>query len=620
MASSGGPFLRRQEHTPCQGSKPDLPLSLFAFGIFVFALSYPHATAGDAKRFIRATTSQSIVDRMLSAIGLDSAKIGRSYAVLVSVSMYPSLGDDGKLDPAKADMDLMQDYLTKTEVFDEVIRLENDDVTYDNLRTVLQGYLPNKLRGSKRSRFLFAYSGHGFNADDEGYVLQSSATSLADKEHAIDLQTLKTLIEKSVKPAYNSVILLNACYAGAFLQVSPFGVQEDAANDGPGAYVIAAGGKREPTWHLANVGKGSVFFEILGKGLLGSADTYPAGGDGLITIYELFQYTRSEIRRVTGNRQTPVMRELYLQSQPGNFPFIRREKRVQTAALEDHVKLGTYFGGKGEHTKIERFAARSPTISRGESSQLEWSSSNAVTCSIDDTEGLAPSSTLNVSPGATRDYILKCDGPGGEETATTHVDVQAVARIKYFQTEQVSVQPGDSATLRWQAENATSCDIDGQEVPSVGSIEVPVPQTSTFVLTCSAPEGSATAQVKVNAIPPVRIAKFEGIPREIAEGDDATLRWRAQNATSCSLDGGDFSDQPVPTTSGSETASPSRSTTYTLTCSGQNKETATATTRIRVRKRACCDGLGTRRCEIIINPGSIGSPCVCLGLGSGVTC
>ncbi len=83
-------------------------------------------------------------------------------------------------------------YLEKEEFFDEIVVLWDEDMTPANLSYFLREYFPTRLRASPKSRFLFAYSGHGFQDGDQSYVLMNKATSFSDKAHAIDLAELRS--------------------------------------------------------------------------------------------------------------------------------------------------------------------------------------------------------------------------------------------------------------------------------------------------------------------------------------------------------------------------------------------------------------------------------------------
>jgi len=186
------------------------------------------------------------------------------------------------------------------------------------------------VAASPNSRFLFAYSGHGFTDGDSSYFLQADATSMKDQENSIDTQVIRQYIKHVVKRGHQVLVLLNACYAGSFLERS-FGsdnLPHEASE--PGAYAVAAGGPSELTWHIDEVGPGSVFFEKVLAGLDGSADYHH---DGVITIDELVSYLRTEVTLATSGKQTPRVGDISLNGSQGSFYFLNRSHHVTVAKV-----------------------------------------------------------------------------------------------------------------------------------------------------------------------------------------------------------------------------------------------------------------------------------------------
>jgi carboxypeptidase T len=85
---------------------------------------------------------------------------------------------------------------------------------------------------------------------------------------------------------------------------------------------------------------------------------------------------------------------------------------------------------------ILRFAAEPPSIVVGGTAMLDWSTSDADACTVQDDAGGAPQAiepdalaagTLAVAPSGDTGYTLHCTGPGGDATATTAVAVRSPA-------------------------------------------------------------------------------------------------------------------------------------------------------------------------------------------------
>jgi len=235
---------------------------------------------------------RSISEKALNLVHLTTEDIGRSFALIAGVSRYPGFRppDDPNLAPAAADLKNLEQYLKRQEFFDEIVVLKDADMTYDNLQYFLQVYFPDRLKKSPYSRFLFAYSGHGITDGSSGYLLLSTAKDLKDTNSALDLAVVHALVQHVVRAGHQVLVLLNACYGGAFLKTSFTPARLVPRR--PGAHAITAGGSSEKTWHDSSLGEGSLFFETLFQGLGGAADS---AGDGVITVDEIAAYLKKHI-------------------------------------------------------------------------------------------------------------------------------------------------------------------------------------------------------------------------------------------------------------------------------------------------------------------------------------
>ncbi len=199
-------------------------------------------------------------------------------------------------------------------------------MTQSNLDYFLKSYFPERLEKFPKSRFLFAYSGHGFLDGDRGYVLTNGATSFTDKRNAVDLATIRTDLNSDIEAGYQVLALINSCNGGAFLTRTSFGNAYIPKH--PGAHAITAGASSERAWSDKAVGSGSVFFEKLLSGLGGAADRIPDGGDGIITVSELYAYLRQEVELSTGQDQNPQLGDLSANQSEGEFFFLNRNRQI----------------------------------------------------------------------------------------------------------------------------------------------------------------------------------------------------------------------------------------------------------------------------------------------------
>ena len=123
---------------------------------------------------------------LLSVHGIEDQQLGRSYALIAGISHYPNLPKDKKLlAPAKVDVDSLVKFLEDHEYFDEIVVLEDGDVTLENFNYFLGIYFPDRMSADQNSRFLFAYSGHGFDVGTDSYLLTSSAKEMDDRSNSI---------------------------------------------------------------------------------------------------------------------------------------------------------------------------------------------------------------------------------------------------------------------------------------------------------------------------------------------------------------------------------------------------------------------------------------------------
>jgi uncharacterized caspase-like protein len=309
------------------------------------------------QKFVRYVDGRSMKEKALNLIGLTSQDVGRSFALIAGVSKYPNMPElDKELPAAAADVDALQNYLTNEEFFDEIVVLRDGDVTSENLEYFLQNYFPDVLRHSPKARFLFAYSGHGMaegsKENPTGYLLKSTARNFSDKQNSINMSVLRVYLDQVIDAGYQTLILINACYSGAFLSRRPFGNTSRSNVAGGiyfpkngGAHAITAGGSNQLSWHDPKLGKGSVFFEKLLAGLGGQADTFPINpdgsrGDGVITVDEIATYLQEEVRFATNQEQIPVPADLALNRSLGGFFFLNRQKMIANGVVPDWNQAG----------------------------------------------------------------------------------------------------------------------------------------------------------------------------------------------------------------------------------------------------------------------------------------
>jgi len=166
--------------------------------------------------------------------------------------------------------------------------------------------------------------------------------------------------------------------------------------------------------------------------------------------------------------------------------------------------------------------------------------------------------------------VTNTDGLSGTATTSVTVASPSQTNIVQFTASPATITSGQSSTLTWVVQNATSVSISGLGSVNAnsGSVGVSPTTTTTYTLTATGASGSVTQTVTVTVsgtpTPTAgpQIVRFEGNPLTIAPGASSTLSWTTNNATSVSISG-----VGTVTPNGSTTVSPTVTTTYTLTAS-----------------------------------------------------
>ena len=132
----------------------------------------------------------------------------------------------------------------------------------------------------------------------------------------------------------------------------------------------------------------------------------------------------------------------------------------------------------------------------------------------------------------------------------------------------VTIRRGESAVLGWAVSDAARASIS----PAVGAVDlvgaraVSPPATTTYTLSASGPGGilSPEPRVTVTVLTPPT-GSIRANPRELAQGECATLSWSTGDATTQFVHP-EVGDVPA---SGSRTVCPAETTTYRLNAAGR---------------------------------------------------
>ncbi len=139
-------------------------------------------------------------------------------------------------------------------------------------------------------------------------------------------------------------------------------------------------------------------------------------------------------------------------------------------------------------------------ITKGQSSTLSWSSTNATSCSGGGfSTNNATSGSVAVAPANTTTYSVTCAGAGGSASASATVTVASPAPTVSLTATPNSITVGQTSALKWSSTNATSCTGSGFNTNNVtsGSAKVSPTATTTYSVTCTGAGGSASASATV---------------------------------------------------------------------------------------------------------------------------
>ena len=215
-------------------------------------------------------------------------------------------------------------------------------------------------------------------------------------------------------------------------------------------------------------------------------------------------------------------------------------------------------------------------ISAGEAATLRWEASNATQVTISGLGTFGATGSQVVMPTSTTSYVLTARGVAGESscTATVTLSGTGVPRVLQFAANPAQIEPGGSAQLCYNVENATELSLS-PSVPGFDAsrnsacLTVNPSATTTYVLTARNSVGPTTASATVN-VGGVRILTFTNAPEFSPKaGDPVRLSWTTQGATSVVITGIGVPGGSLPV-NGSITVNPITNTTYTLIAYGPN--------------------------------------------------
>lgn len=226
------------------------------------------------------------------------------------------------------------------------------------------------------------------------------------------------------------------------------------------------------------------------------------------------------------------------------------------------------------------FSASPGSVALNGSSTLNWTSSNATSCTgsagLAGWPGTKPlQGSANVGPFVnTTGFTLACTGSGGTTQRNATVTVAPLPTIT-LSAAPTTVNSGQSSTLTWSSQNATTCTASGawsgSKATSGSQTTGALTATSNYRLDCTGGGGTdgRNVTVTVNGAPPPPPAPtvtLSANPTSVTTNGTSSLTWSSTNATACTASGGWTGTRG---TSGTESVGPLANTqTFTLACTG----------------------------------------------------
>ncbi len=173
-------------------------------------------------------------------------------------------------------------------------------------------------------------------------------------------------------------------------------------------------------------------------------------------------------------------------------------------------------------------------VAHGESAILSWSSTDATYCLINGQERAPNGNWLGKNRTSTQHVSLQCKGLAGEsevKTATLTVRKKPTVSIAWTPAE---VAYGESATLTWHSEDATSCDVNGQPRSTSGSwVGSNRTSNQTTTITCTGLAGTSDAVVANLTVHQKPTLALSLSPKTACLNSPQSFSWISHNATNC---------------------------------------------------------------------------------------
>jgi hypothetical protein len=256
-----------------------------------------------------------------------ATSLWKGYAVVVAVSRYNEINNlpAAVLNDAKDVASVLTSPVYCGYDSANVRLLLDTDASLANIRNALAWLAA--VAGPEDSVVVY-FSGHGTRLSGVGGSFESVLLPVDTKLSQVSTTSLSEVEFSAALKAIGSarlLVLLDACHSGGTASLKAVGGQGilDAGFDekslahlaeGVGRVVIASSRATETSLVLKGA-HNSVFTQHLLEALRG--ETTPAGGDGLVRVFQVFDHVAREVPRTTSDTQHPIFKASDLER---NFP------------------------------------------------------------------------------------------------------------------------------------------------------------------------------------------------------------------------------------------------------------------------------------------------------------
>ena len=221
------------------------------------------------------------------------------------------------------------------------------------------------------------------------------------------------------------------------------------------------------------------------------------------TVTLTWKTNNADSASITGAGSVPVNGSINVAPLQTTTYILTARNNVNEDTSSITVTVASATGG----VQLAGCTANPTSISSGQPSTLSWSSVNADTVSIDPGVGsVAKTGSVSVNPTQTTTYVVTAMGGGASASCSITVTVGALPVISSFTATPSSINAGQSSTLQWSVQNATSVSISSLgTVSASGTNSVSPAATTVYTLTATNASGSTTktATVTVGGSSPV---------------------------------------------------------------------------------------------------------------------